>query len=161
MVWVQFGTCIFSNQQLQSESRLQMHLVLSNPFISRTNKQPSFYRKRQKKGKIFTVLKKLTITPWRHMGKWMYSSSILNLSLSWRWVVSITPRRIYPEERDPDTQWLGRWMGPRAGLDAVKKRKVSFPCWESNPGRPASSTLLYKLSYPGSCYSVSCLFCKQ
>jgi hypothetical protein len=33
------------------------------------------------------------------------------------------------------------------GLDGVKKRKI-LPCWESNPGRPAHSRPLYRLSYP-------------
>jgi hypothetical protein len=28
-------------------------------------------------------------------------------------------------------------MGPRAGLDAVKKRKISFPSRKSNPDRTA------------------------
>jgi len=33
----------------------------------------------------------------------------------------------------PDTLWIRGWMGPRAGLNAVARRKI--PC----PGRPASS----------------------
>jgi hypothetical protein len=31
------------------------------------------------------------------------------------------------------------WVGPRAGLDAMEKRKISCPCCESNPGCPAHS----------------------
>jgi hypothetical protein len=27
-------------------------------------------------------------------------------------------------ERAPDTHWLGGWVGPRAGLDMVSKRKT-------------------------------------
>jgi hypothetical protein len=42
-------------------------------------------------------------------------------------------------------------MGLRAGLDAVDKRKI-FPYCESNPGRPARSPSLYRLSYPDSFY---------
>jgi hypothetical protein len=41
-------------------------------------------------------------------------------------------------------------VGPRASLDTVEKRTISGPCRESNPGRPASSPFLYRLSYPGS-----------
>jgi hypothetical protein len=37
-------------------------------------------------------------------------------------------------------------VGPRAGLDAVEQIKISFPCRESNPGRPTYSPSLYRLS---------------
>jgi len=49
--------------------------------------------------------------------------------------------RFTHEERYPDFQWLGGWVVPRAGLDAVMKRKKSLPCpcRESNAGRPARS----------------------
>jgi hypothetical protein len=30
-------------------------------------------------------------TPWRHIGEWRYSSTILDLGTRWRWVVSLTP----------------------------------------------------------------------
>jgi hypothetical protein len=39
--------------------------------------------------------------------------------------------------------------GPRVGLDAVEKRKI-LHCEESNLGRPARSSPLYRLSYPDS-----------
>jgi hypothetical protein len=35
-----------------------------------------------------------------------------------------------------DTQWIGGWVGPKAVLDAVVKRKISSPRWESNPRTP-------------------------
>jgi hypothetical protein len=35
-------------------------------------------------------------------------------------------------------------MGPRAGLDALEKRKV-LPYRHANPGRPAHSPSLYRL----------------
>jgi hypothetical protein len=37
-------------------------------------------------------------------------------------------------------------VGPRAGLDTVKMGKISFPYRESNPGSPARSPSLYRLS---------------
>jgi hypothetical protein len=43
-------------------------------------------------------------------------------------MVSFTPR-----EREPGTHWIGGWVGPRAGLDAVVKRKIPSPCRDSNP----------------------------
>jgi hypothetical protein len=43
------------------------------------------------------------------------------------------PGRFTPRERDPGTHWIGSWVAPRAGLDAVVKRKVPSPRRESNP----------------------------
>jgi hypothetical protein len=31
---------------------------------------------------------------------------------------------------------IGGWVGPRAGLDAVLKRKIPSPCRKSNPNHP-------------------------
>jgi hypothetical protein len=47
---------------------------------------------------------------------------ILDLGTGWRWVVSFTH--------------LGGWVGPRAVLDAVVKRKIPIPRRESNPRTP-------------------------
>jgi hypothetical protein len=38
-------------------------------------------------------------------------------------VVSFTPLSLYPRERVHGTQWIGGWVGPRAGLDDVENRK--------------------------------------
>jgi hypothetical protein len=37
-----------------------------------------------------------------------------------------------PRERAPHTHCIGGWVVPRAGLDAVAKRKNPCPCQESN-----------------------------
>jgi hypothetical protein len=37
-------------------------------------------------------------------------------------------------------------VGLRTGLNAVEKRKISYPCPELNPGRPARSLSLYPAS---------------
>jgi hypothetical protein len=34
-----------------------------------------------------------------------------------------SPGRFTPGERAPATHWVGGWVGPRAGLDDVEKRK--------------------------------------
>jgi hypothetical protein len=44
----------------------------------------------------------------------------LDLGASRGWVVSTTPRPLYPRER-PGTYYTGGWVGPRAGLDVCEK----------------------------------------
>jgi hypothetical protein len=62
-------------------------------------------------------------------------------------MVSLTLRPLYPSERAPGTHWIGGWVGPIDGLDAVAKWKGPWPYWEQNPGRPARSlvTILTEL----------------
>jgi hypothetical protein len=35
--------------------------------------------------------------------------------------------RFTPGERVPGNYWIGGWVGPRANLDAVAKRKIPCP----------------------------------
>jgi hypothetical protein len=58
---------------------------------------------------------------------------ILDLDTRWRSVVSFTPRPLYPQGKATGTHWIGGWMGPRTGLDAVANRKIPSPHRESNP----------------------------
>jgi hypothetical protein len=53
-------------------------------------------------------------------------------------------------KRASGTHWTGRWVGPRAGLDDVEKRKfLALPGLEIEPlGRPAGSQSLYRLAIP-------------
>jgi hypothetical protein len=37
------------------------------------------------------------------------------------------PDRFTSREVVPGTHWIGGWAGPRAGLDAVEKRKIPSP----------------------------------
>jgi hypothetical protein len=72
--------------------------------------------------------------PWRNVGEWRHSSTILDLSTWWRWIVRFTPRPLYPGEIPPSSQWIGGWVGPRAGLNAVEKRKIlPLPEIETQP----------------------------
>jgi hypothetical protein len=41
--------------------------------------------------------------------------------------------RFTSRDRVPGTHSTGGWVGPRASLDAVAKRKISSRCRESNP----------------------------
>jgi hypothetical protein len=36
-----------------------------------------------------------------------------------------------PTKTDPATQWIGGYIGPRAGLEDLEKIKISAPCRES------------------------------
>jgi hypothetical protein len=44
--------------------------------------------------------------------------------------------RFTPRETAPGTHWIGGWMGPRAGRDAVVKKRIPSPRRESNPRTP-------------------------
>ena len=67
-------------------------------------------------------------------------------ALRWRWVVSTTPRPLYPRER-PGTHCTGGWVGPKGRSGRV--RKFSPPTGIRSPDRPARSESLYRLSYRG------------
>jgi hypothetical protein len=43
------------------------------------------------------------------------------------------PGRFTPRERAFGTHWIGGWVGPGAGLDAVVKRKIPSPYRNSDP----------------------------
>jgi hypothetical protein len=49
---------------------------------------------------------------------------ILDLGTRRRWVVSFTPRPLYSQGKNPGIHWIRGWVDPRAGLDAVVKRKI-------------------------------------
>jgi hypothetical protein len=62
------------------------------------------------------------------------------------------PAALPPGKGSPGTHWIGGWLGPRAGLDDMEKRKfLTLPGLELRPlGRPARNQSLYRLRYPGS-----------
>jgi hypothetical protein len=65
------------------------------------------------------------------MGECSYSSTILD-SARWKWAAS-RPGWFILRENVQGTHWTGGWVGPRADLDAVEKRKKFPLCRESNP----------------------------
>jgi hypothetical protein len=83
-------------------------------------------------------------------GEWMYRSSFFLTSTLTEdeWSAS-GPGRFTPGERAPGAHWIGGWVGPRASLDYVVKRKFFIILGlELRPlGRSQS---LYRLRYPGS-----------
>ena len=62
------------------------------------------------------------------------------------WVVSATPRPLYPREC-PGPHCIGGWVSPRADMDGCGKFRP--PTGNRSPDRPARSQSLYRLSNPG------------
>jgi hypothetical protein len=54
---------------------------------------------------------------------------------------------ILPREGFPDAYWIGSWVGPSSGLDAVAKKKNPYPWRELNRSRTACNlvTILTEL----------------
>jgi hypothetical protein len=77
-------------------------------------------------------------------------SSTLTLTLErCEWSAS-QPGRFTPTERAPGTNWIGGWMGHRAGLDTVLKRNTPSPSRDSNPRSSSPQRCAIPLSYHGS-----------
>jgi hypothetical protein len=71
------------------------------------------------------------------LGEWRYSSthSLTSALDGGEWLTS-RPGRFTHRERATCTHWIRGWVGPRAILDAVVKRKVLSPRRVSNPRTP-------------------------
>jgi hypothetical protein len=69
--------------------------------------------------------------------EWRYRSthSLTSALDGGEWSAS-RPGRFTPRVRALGTHWIGGWVGPRAVLDAVVKRKIPSPRRESNPRTP-------------------------
>jgi hypothetical protein len=71
------------------------------------------------------------------------SPRILDLVIRWgKWSVS-PPGRFIPRERAPGTHCIGGWLGPRASLDTVVKRKFPAAAGTRTPDHSARSPPLY------------------
>jgi hypothetical protein len=73
---------------------------------------------------------------------------ILDFGTRWRWVVSFTPRPLYPQGKSPWYTLDKGWVGPRDSLDAMVTRKIPSPYRDSNPNHPARSLALYRWDIP-------------
>jgi len=51
-------------------------------------------------------------------------------------------------ERAPSVPWIGGFVGPRASLDAIGKRKNTCPSWESNSNHPTHSLVIIQIELP-------------
>jgi hypothetical protein len=52
------------------------------------------------------------------------------------------PDRVSPGEKAPNSHWIGSWVTPRDGLDAMAKRKTTVPAGSRSP-----SSSLYPSHY--------------
>jgi hypothetical protein len=91
------------------------------------------------------VLNLLDSMPWKYMGKWRYSSTILDLGTRWRWVVSFISVTLYPRWKNPRYPLERRLGGPQiqSGLCGEEKNHA-LPGTEPVPSSPS----LYRLSCP-------------
>jgi hypothetical protein len=71
------------------------------------------------------------------LGEWMYNSThYLTSALDGgEWLASL-PGRFIPSKTAPGTHWIGGWVGLRAVLETVVKRKIHSLRRESNPRTP-------------------------
>jgi hypothetical protein len=79
------------------------------------------------------------------------TSALTSALVGGEWSASC-PCRFTPGEKSHGTHLIGGWVGPRAGLDDVEKRKfLTLPGLGLRPlGRAARGQSLYRLRYPGS-----------
>jgi hypothetical protein len=72
-----------------------------------------------------------------YLGKWRYNSthSLTSALDGGEWSAS-RPGRFTPRERPLGTHWIGGWVGPRAVLDAVVKRRIPSFRQKSNLRTP-------------------------
>jgi len=70
-----------------------------------------------------------TATEHQGMEEWRYSSTHSYLGTRWRWVVSFTPRPLYPQGKSPRYALDRRLGGPqnRSGYGGEKKNSQPLP----------------------------------
>jgi len=56
--------------------------------------------------------------------------SFFGLGAGWGWVIDFAPRPRVPRGVAPGADWMGDWVGPGAGLDAVVGAGIPSPCWD-------------------------------
>lgn len=68
-------------------------------------------------------------------------------------MVSFTPQPTFSQRKDPSSDWIGGYMGPRDSVDVVAKRELLLHR-ESNPGCPARSVVSMLTELPSLMLSI-------
>jgi hypothetical protein len=79
----------------------------------------------------------------------MCRSHILDVASSLTLVVCLVLRLLYSWGKSPGTNFIGGWLGPRAGLDDVEKKHLTLLDVGLQPlSHLACGQSLYQLCYP-------------
>jgi hypothetical protein len=66
-------------------------------------------------------------------GEYQYNSSILNVSITWKYVVSIKLLLLYPQGNFTQYSLYRRLGGLQVRSGSCGGENISQTCWESNP----------------------------
>jgi hypothetical protein len=81
------------------------------------------------KGKARSFLR----TPWSRMEECRHAPIIINLDITWMWVITFMPRPHYLKKKNL-AHWIWGWVVPTADFDSLGKGKLSCTCRETNHG---------------------------
>jgi hypothetical protein len=73
---------------------------------------------------------------------------LLELGISWRWLVIFTPLPLYPRGDGPGTHWIGGWVRSRAGLEWRGEEKILDATGTRTPTPRSSSLQLVSILTP-------------
>lgn len=79
--------------------------------------------------------------PW-HTGEELQLHSLTLLPESGEMLPSC-PSHFISREKNPGIHWIRGWVGPSVSFDVLQRRKISFPCQESNPRMISMYSSLY------------------
>jgi hypothetical protein len=89
-----------------------------------------------------------------YWGSGCIAPRIFNLGISWRWIVSFTPRPLYPRDKSSRFPLDRRLGGPQrlSGCAGEEKNSHHYPTGNWTPVVQPVAKSLYWLSYSGSSY---------
>jgi hypothetical protein len=99
------------------------------------------WRVKRKRGKGSLLLTKYHAMK-MYWGVEVYLHAFLTSALDGGEWSALRPGRFTHRKRAPGTHWIGGWVGPRAVLDTVVKRKIPSLHRESNPRTPIVRSLV-------------------